>query len=93
MRICSFVVLEVTCSVGFMKGQVTHGVLHGPDPLGMYCGLTSVLVNICFKFLARLCTTMKLYVNRSVSSGEEDKIRVFLIGSYKRVGCMGYRLL
>ena len=89
MRICSFVVLEVTCSVGFMKGQVTHGVLHGPDPLGMYCGLTSVLVNICFKFLARLCTTMKLYVNRSVSSGEEDKIRVFLFRILQTGGLYG----
>ena len=44
-------------SVFCIKGQVIHGFLHGELPLSILCGLMSVRVSNCLRFVARLYTT------------------------------------
>ena len=51
--------------------------------------LISVLVKSCFRFVARLCTIMNLYVQRSFSSGEEERMCLFLFTIFARGGFPG----
>ena len=64
-------------SVFCIKGQVIHGFLPRELPLSILCGLMSVRVSSCLRFVARLYTTRVLLSVIGLSSS--DKIILYFI--------------
>ena len=66
-------------SVFCIKGQVIQGFLHGELPLSILCGLMSVPVCSCLRFVARLYTTRVLLSVIGLSSSDISSIRRYLV--------------
>ena len=66
-------------SVLCIKGQVMHGFLHGELPLSIMCGLMSLHVSSCLRFVARLYTTRVLLSVIGLSPSDISSIRRYLV--------------
>ena len=66
-------------SVFCIKGHVIHGFLHGELPLSFLCGLMSVRVSNCLRFVARLYTTRVLLSVIGLSSSDFSSIRRYFV--------------